>query len=1054
MTLDCSRFTFNSWHDYLGVVMQQGRVQLDADWNELVSQMVRRIQAGTLDTFGQTVVPRVTPDGFRIAAGAGTLTIGVGRMYVDGILAENHGAGALQWDPLLAEQVGGAAVDYMQQPYYPSPPALPAGGPCLVYLDVWQRELTCLQDPDLVEKAVGVDATARLQTVWQVKVHPTPVGNAQCATPDQDIPGWPDVKLASGARLTTAYGNVAGAPNPCLVPPSGGYKGLENQLYRVEIHDGGTAGTASFKWSRDNATVQSLVTQINAARDRLVVDSVGRDELLRFSDGDWVEITDDVRELRGDPGIVRRIKLGNGVNDDTRTIVLADALPAGQFPADAQDRTEPARHTRIRRWDQTGKILRADGTVFHDLEAAGANGLIPVPPAGASVFLEDGILVSFDLDGSAGRFHVGDHWSFAARSADATFEILNRAPPRGIHHHYARLALVTFPDAETDCRVLWPPATAAAGECGCDACVTADAHNQGSATIQHAIDKLRLTGGVICLGAGVYRLRDPLRIEGATALRIRGKGTRTLLLGEGSGELITIQASENIVLEQFVAAGAVDRVVVSRNNSNLALDHLYLYALALQDRAGVGVLFDGHVIGARIRDCAITAGTGIVGGDDRETRLLSAQLFITDNLFVCRRSGVHFGKRALHYGETVIARNLILGPREAGIAAQGGALPGAAFRIDANSLHVQGHGVVAAIDGLRIADNEIRGSGEQAEDKLRGRGIVLAAGLDRAGIGSVWIVGNRLSDLAGPGIEVLVPLGAAGIERNVIQRAHAGIVFGGARASEHVSIENNELRDIGSGDPDTGTLAAIQVAGIRDVDIVGNVVASFAPDATRAMGRSAILAIACANIRISGNRLSDLGPKQEFIAYVAGIEIQAPYSRATVSENTVINDQAAVAVEVPLQWQAIRILFDDGQNFHRGAGVITAYAGARAFVLTRAGLQVLAMAPPRHLALRGNQGAAGLIGNPMVVAFGPTDCHFSDNHFEAATRGIRGALVELNAETVIASNNRLRWLNNDMAALNIRKARAFTVLGNITMGPIEIDGQPLPAPWEPFNLQS
>jgi len=50
MSFDCSRFTFNAWHDFLGVVMQQGRVQLDADWNEFSSQLLRRIQAGTLDT--------------------------------------------------------------------------------------------------------------------------------------------------------------------------------------------------------------------------------------------------------------------------------------------------------------------------------------------------------------------------------------------------------------------------------------------------------------------------------------------------------------------------------------------------------------------------------------------------------------------------------------------------------------------------------------------------------------------------------------------------------------------------------------------------------------------------------------------------------------------------------------------------------------------------------------------------------------------------------------------------------------------------------------------
>src|SRR5579871_2592967 len=96
MSFDCSRFTFNPLNDYLGVVMQQGRVQLDSDWNEWQAQFARRIQAGTLDIVGRAAYPiKITPDAFRITPssdnGALTVTIGPGRMYVDGLLAENHG---------------------------------------------------------------------------------------------------------------------------------------------------------------------------------------------------------------------------------------------------------------------------------------------------------------------------------------------------------------------------------------------------------------------------------------------------------------------------------------------------------------------------------------------------------------------------------------------------------------------------------------------------------------------------------------------------------------------------------------------------------------------------------------------------------------------------------------------------------------------------------------------------------------------------------------------------------------------------------------------------
>ncbi len=39
--------------------------------------------------------------------------------------------------------------------------------------------------------------------------------------------------------------------SPCTIPPDSRYRGAENQLYRVEIHDPGPAGTATFKWSND-----------------------------------------------------------------------------------------------------------------------------------------------------------------------------------------------------------------------------------------------------------------------------------------------------------------------------------------------------------------------------------------------------------------------------------------------------------------------------------------------------------------------------------------------------------------------------------------------------------------------------------------------------------------------------------------------------------------------------------------------------------------------------------------------------------------------------------
>ena len=163
MSGDYSRHTFDPGQDFSSVLMQQGRVALDADWNELVAIVDRRLRAETVDIIGRAVVPRETPQGFEITiSGTGnnkTLSIGRGRMYVHGLLAENHGPTPLAFDlstpkpdgsgpiGVLVELLGGTPLSWLAQPHWPQRPEAPhrlptSDGPHLAYLDVWQREVT------------------------------------------------------------------------------------------------------------------------------------------------------------------------------------------------------------------------------------------------------------------------------------------------------------------------------------------------------------------------------------------------------------------------------------------------------------------------------------------------------------------------------------------------------------------------------------------------------------------------------------------------------------------------------------------------------------------------------------------------------------------------------------------------------------------------------------------------------------------------------------------------------------------------------------------------
>ena len=651
MSFDNSRYTFNPRNDYSGVVMQQGRVQLDSDWNEWLAELVRRIQAGTLDILGRAVYPATTPHAFEITAsapgGKNTLLIGPGRMYVDGLLAENHGdPAAAQWDPALAEMsdatqpplasAATGAIDYTHQPYMPPNTVLPAGnGPFLAYLDVWVRPIDYINDPNLIDAAVGIDSTGRLQTVWQVRL--MDLANSPGATCDSPINNWPPAP--SAGLLTT--GTTPTAPSgPCCLTSGAGYTGLENQFYRVEIHQAGTpegsavpptklaGGVATFKWSRDNGSVITGVTGIanvtNSAGNpasQLAVQSLGRDQVLGFGPGNWIEILDDGAEFGQSHGELHQI---DTIDVAAKTITLATTLGAG-FPAGNPD----ARlHTRIRRWDQSGKVYEQDGsTVWWDMDAQGSAD-IPVPPPGTWLILENGITVSFDLSVAAGGFQTGDFWTFAARTSTGNVEKLDKAAPRGIHHHYARLSVVSFPNSATDCRTQWPPST---GETGCGCCCTVTVGDGVSTfgkytSINAAVNALPAdTGGEVCILPGLYF--ENVFIGGRRDVVLRGCGWQTRIASASLkpvpppgapatktdsppfAAVITISQSQHVKLLSFAVEAAENEVgVLADGTGKLSVPPPQDHGGQIDIRRAAAVA-RGRTLDITVEDLVITAST-------------------------------------------------------------------------------------------------------------------------------------------------------------------------------------------------------------------------------------------------------------------------------------------------------------------------------------------------------------------------------------------------------------------------------------------------------------
>ena len=253
--------------------------------------------------------------------------------------------------------------------------------------------------------------------------------------------------------------------NPCLLPPSSGYHRLENQLYRVEVHTGGTRDDATFKWSRDNGMVVTSIEQSDV--NVVTVFDIGKDEVLGFAGGQWVEIVDAESTLKGTPHPLVQI---DKVDPATRKITMQTSVAAFKNTP----------YLKLRRWDPTDNMAKTDG----------------IEMTAGWLDLEGGIQVQF----AQGSYRSGDYWLIPARTATGEiewppFEVPNThpipQPPIGIRHHYCRLALLKVQGGNLhleDCREKFPPLTEICAEDVCfdnSACKLPEAK-----TVQEALDRL------------------------------------------------------------------------------------------------------------------------------------------------------------------------------------------------------------------------------------------------------------------------------------------------------------------------------------------------------------------------------------------------------------------------------------------------------------------------------------------------------------------------------------------------------------------------------------
>lgn len=498
MNGDFARVSFDPAAGYRRVLLQQGRMLLEADFNEQSAIGEHYLRCLVTDLKGRWWRVR---DGFALGSiEDNDFTIAHGRAYVEGQLCENY--------PAPGDSA--AICRFSNQPYVVAASAasvLP-DQPFLIYIECWERQVGAIEVPGLREIALGgPDTSLRTQTVWQIRLRTSDdIKNAmrlvtealqtrekasaagegarahdkadkaaaagkpeiaeETAKAESNLtrldsalealtaPAAAKTSAKEAAKDVTAKASTppfdpatadalldaldAAVPlmramakseavndDPCTLAVDSQYRGRENQLYRIEVHDGGAARTATFKWSRENGSVQFGIRSIERNQEsgamQIGLATMGRDARTSLSQGDWVELCGPAVELSGHPGPLVQVT-GFGP---------APATVSASLPKSAE--ADVSLYTILRRWDQSGGVT--------------PNGVLPIVESSGWLPLERGVQVQFV---PGGVYRTGDYWLVPARvaSGDVDWPMTSGSnpermalPPSGIKRYRAALGL-------------------------------------------------------------------------------------------------------------------------------------------------------------------------------------------------------------------------------------------------------------------------------------------------------------------------------------------------------------------------------------------------------------------------------------------------------------------------------------------------------------------------------------------------------------------------------------------------------------------------------------
>ena len=547
MGSDRARISYDEKQQYRSVVMQQGRVTLEADWNEAQQIAGEETREHALDFVG----PAGTPDdGYAVTFPAGLpafdFQVGAGTMYVGG-----------ERVALAAPLQYSVQSEWLDNAIDPAFKPLPGKAPGNEYIGLLLREqeISAVEDSDLKDVALGGPDTAQrtrlIQHVERIATSGTDCPSALAeTTKDWAAAGLifdpATMRLNSTASLFVDFPTAGGPITPCDPAAQSGYLGADNQLIRVQISSvDSVTGAVKLLWGFDDASFLYRVDVMDP--QTLHLQSAPVDAEHQPQAGQAVEILMSAAKLSNGEyvaapsGFVETLA-ASSYDPAKQILTLPAALPAVYGDGNASHAHPP--RVFLRAWKQ--ELGFTAGTAL---------------PLG-----DTGLTVTLQTSGST-PLRVGDYWMFAVRPGTPQQVYPERyhagfQPPEGPREWFCPLAVIQWTgntgSVLDNCRNGFDNLlTLTRRKTGGCCTVNVNPSDLGpTQTLQTILNKFSGSPAVtVCLMPGEYDLPGPLNLtsehsnytieacSGGVLIRAADSTDRAFLQG-----LIVLNAANNVTI--------------------------------------------------------------------------------------------------------------------------------------------------------------------------------------------------------------------------------------------------------------------------------------------------------------------------------------------------------------------------------------------------------------------------------------------------------------------------------------------------------------------------